>query len=161
MITLGERSRKNLLAVHPDIVRVVKRAAVDAPPHLDFMVLEGVRTRTRMMEIYGQGRSVVQLQKHKIPAVYAKPNMKKVSWLSNPFNSKHAIQHDGYGHAVDLVPWPIDWNNLQRFNALARLILDSAKAEKVNLLWGCDWDNDGNPREKGETDSPHFQIVLP
>ena len=39
-------------------------------------------------------------------------------------NSKHLIQSDGYGHAVDLYPYPIDMNRVnkgdaKRFSALA------------------------------------------
>ena len=29
----------------------------------------------------------------------------------------------------------------------------------VPIRWGADWDMDGLPREKGETDSPHFELA--
>jgi peptidoglycan L-alanyl-D-glutamate endopeptidase CwlK len=34
----------------------------------------------------------------------------------------------------------------------------AAKELGVSIRWGADWDNDGNYREKGEYDSPHFEL---
>jgi peptidoglycan L-alanyl-D-glutamate endopeptidase CwlK len=28
----------------------------------------------------------------------------------------------------------------------------------VPLRWGADWNRNGNPRERGESDSPHFEL---
>lgn len=157
-ITLGQRSLSRLDGVHPDLVRVVLKAAALATPEEDFTVLEGLRSREQMMINYGKGRTAAQLAAKGIPASYAKPGEAKVTWLANPFNSKHAKQADGFGHAVDLAPFPIDWNNLARFDRLAKLVLRAAKIEGVGVRWGGDWDADGKPRERGETDSPHFEL---
>ncbi len=35
----------------------------------------------------------------------------------------------------------------------------AAKELGVKIRWGADWDQDGVPREKGESDSPHFELV--
>ncbi len=158
-ITLGQRSLARLDGVHPDLVRVVKRAAADAPPELDFTVLEGVRSREQMMVNYGKGRTVAQLAVKGIPRRFAQPRAAKVTWLNDPFNSNHRVQADGFSHAVDLAPWPIDWSASARFEALAELMLASAKAEKVRIRWGRDWDQDGRYEEKGETDGPHFELA--
>ena len=37
-------------------------------------------------------------------------------------------------------------------------MLQAAKELGVPVRWGADWDNDGKPRERGESDSPHFEI---
>lgn len=65
----------------------------------------------------------------------------------------------GFGHAVDLAPFPIDWNDSARFDRLAGLMFRAASIEGVKIRWGADWDQDGKPRERGESDSPHFELA--
>ena len=38
-------------------------------------------------------------------------------------------------------------------------MMRAARELKVPIRWGADWDRDGIPREKGETDSPHFELA--
>jgi peptidoglycan L-alanyl-D-glutamate endopeptidase CwlK len=158
-ITLGTRSLSRLEGIHPDLLRVVKRAAAMATPAQDFTVLEGVRSKEQCWVNYGKGRSPAECSAKGVPAVYAMPHAGKVTWLNDPLNSKHCKQADDFGHAVDLAPFPIDWNDLARFDAQAKLVLAAAKVEGVAIRWGADWDADGKPREKGETDSPHFELA--
>lgn len=141
-ITLGARSLARLTDVHPDLVRVIKRAASIATPAEDFTVLEGVRTPERQKELYAQGRT--------------KPGP-KVTWTlqSNHFKNPKT----GFGHATDLAPFPIDWSDYARFDALAKLIFRAADLEGVRIRWGKDWNQNGRPGEKGETDSPHFELA--
>lgn len=153
---LGAKSLRNLERVHPKLAAVVKRAIKIST--VDFMVLEGVRSKEQCWVNYGKGRTAVQCQSAGVPAKYAQPQASKVTWLRDPLNSKHCIQADGFGHAVDLVPYPIDWNDLRKFDAIAAAMKQAAKECGVTVRWGADWDNDGKPREKGETDSPHFEI---
>ncbi len=130
---LSARSLKALEGVHPDLVRVVKRAISITPQ--DFLVLEGVRTPERQRELYAQGRT--------------KPG-KKVTWT---LNSNHFKKADGYGHAVDLCPFPVDWNDHKKFDAIAKAMKDAAKAEGVPIAWGGDW--------RRKPDSPHFELARP
>lgn len=153
---LSKKSKERLLQVHPDLVKVVELAIKLSSQ--DFMVLEGVRTKEQCYINYGKGRTVAELAAKNVPAKYAKPNEKKVTWLSNPLASKHCIQKDGVGHAVDLVPFPVDWLTLSKFDEIADAMLDAAKQLNVKIRWGADWDSDGKPRERGETDSPHFEL---
>ena len=148
---LSKRSLDRLHGVDPKLVAVVKRAIELSP--VDFMVLEGVRTREQCMINYGKGRTAAQCQAKGVPAKYAKPSAAKVTWLNNPFASKHVS-----GKAVDLVPYPVDWNNLRKFDQIAKAMLSAAKELGVPVRWGADWDGDGKPRERGESDSPHFEI---
>lgn len=159
MITLGTKSRERLVGVHPKLVAVVEAVAAAAPPELDFTVLEGVRSKKQMCVNYGKGRTAAQCISKGVPANYAQPAANKVTWLNDPFMSNHRVQADGFGHAVDLAPWPIDWNDKARFQALAELVLATAKKQKVHIRWGRDWDEDGRYEEKGETDGPHFELV--
>ena len=67
---------------------------------------------------------------------------------------------------MDLVPYPVDWNDLSKFDKIAKAMFEAQKQLKAEgkiptnttMRWGADWDSDGKPREKGETDSPHFEI---
>lgn len=151
MITLGTRSLNNLRGVHPDLVRVIKRAASIATPAQDFTVIEGVRTREQMCVNYGKGRTAAQCVAKGVPAQYANPTLAKVTWLNNPFASNHGVKADGYGHACDIMPYPIDWNDVKRIMALVALMKDAAKAEGVAIVCGADWDT--------SPDLDHFELA--
>ncbi len=158
-IVLGAQSRSRLEGVHPYLVRVVQRAAAMAKPHEDFTVLEGVRSRETMWAYYGKGRTAEQCRAKGVPTGYARPDLPKVTWLANPLMSNHRRRENGFGHAVDLAPWPIDWSDVARFDALAALMFRAASIEGVAIRWGADWDRDGKARERGESDSPHFELA--
>lgn len=130
---LGKTSLARLKGVDETLVNVVKRAIEIS--EVDFTVLEGVRTLERQRDLYAQGRTA--------------PG-KIVTWT---MKSRHIE-----GKAVDLVPYPLDWNDLDKFNKIKDAMFQAAKELDVNLRWGADWDGDGNYREKGEYDSPHFEI---
>lgn len=138
MYKLGNKSKEKLKGVHPDLVKVIEKAI--SISEQDFTVLEGIRTPARQRQLYAQGRTA--------PGPV-------VTWT---LNSRHFVQQDGYGHAVDLAPWPIDWNTISKFDAIADAMFKAAKELGVAIRWGADWDSDGNPRERGETDSPHFEL---
>lgn len=137
--SLSKRSKETLKGVHPKLVAIVERA-IELTPQ-DFMVLEGVRTPERQKELYAQGRT---------------KSGPKVTWT---LTSNHFKQSDGFGHAVDLVPFPVDWNTLSKFDAVSKVMFEAAKELGTEIRWGADWDQDGNPREKGESDSPHFELA--
>jgi peptidoglycan L-alanyl-D-glutamate endopeptidase CwlK len=61
-IVLGARSLSRLEGVHPDLVRVVKRAAEMS--NLDFTVLEGVRTIARQRELLKIGATTTLNSRH-------------------------------------------------------------------------------------------------
>jgi peptidoglycan LD-endopeptidase CwlK len=157
---LSPTSLTRLVDVHPRLVEVVLRAIEISPQ--DFKVLEGVRSPARQRELYGQGRTVAALKRAGVDPKFAKPGEKQVTWT---LNSNHFVNaKTGFGHAVDLVPHPVDWEGPTRFpkfDAIAKAMFAAAAEKGVTLRWGADWDRDGKPRERGESDSPHFEIVLP
>lgn len=130
---LGAKSLERLQGVDERLVRVVKRAIQLTTQ--DFSVLEGVRSVARQKELYAQGRT--------------KPG-KIVTWT---MRSKHIE-----GKAVDLVPYPLDWNTASKFDAISKAMFAAAAELNVPLRWGANWDGDGKPRERGESDSPHFEV---
>ena len=153
---LSHRSLSRLEGVHPDLVAAVKRAIQITP--VDFMVVEGVRSREACMVNYGKGRTTAECAAKGIPASFAQPHLGKVTWLRNPFGSKHTKQDDGYGHAVDLLPAPYDWKDVRNFDLVAKAMFAAAEEQGISLRWGADWDRDGKPHERGETDFPHFEL---
>lgn len=52
--------------------------------------------------------------------------------------------------AVDIAPYPIDWNDEKRFEMLAHYILGVAHALDMQVVWGGNW---VRPH-----DMPHFEV---
>ena len=148
---LSKLSLGRLEGVNHALVKVVKRAIEITQQ--DFLVVEGVRSKEQCYINYGKGRTAAQCIAKGVPASYAQPKLAKVTWLNNPLDSKHVT-----GKAVDLVPYPVDWNDLSKFDQVAKAMFAAAKALGVSIRWGADRDHDGNYREKGEYDSPHFEL---
>ena len=138
MFKLGTRSKQRLQGVDERLAGVVERAIQVS--EVDFTVIEGLRTKQRQAELYAQGRT--------------KPG-KIVTWT---MKSKHID-----GLAVDLAPCnadgSIDWNDWGKFKAVSDAMFQAAHELEVNIRWGADWNQNGKPREKGESDSPHFELV--
>lgn len=108
-IILGARSLSRLEGVHPDLVRVVKKAA--AMSSLDFTVLEGLRTVARQKQLKDLG-------------------------ATKTMNSRHITGHavDLAPMVGGTVRW--DW---PLYHQLAVIVKDAAKAENVPITWGGDW----------------------
>lgn len=150
---LGAKSLSRLEGVHPQLVAVVKRA-IELTDQ-DFTVQEGLRTLAVQKDYVRRG-------------------------VSKTLNSKHLKQADGFGHAVDLVPWingqpRWEWPPIYR---IARAVDDAAQALGVKLIWGGVWDRrmdqyGGSPaaieaevqaycrRHPGPDfiDGPHYQLA--
>ncbi len=120
----------------------LRAVVIEAASHLVFnvQVIEGRRTQARQQELYDQGR--------KTPGMI----------VTDTLRSKHIE-----GRAVDLAPLQtdssIDWKDAASFDKLAAAMFEACKVVGVRIRWGADWDQDGRPRERGETDSPHFELV--
>jgi peptidoglycan L-alanyl-D-glutamate endopeptidase CwlK len=139
MITLGTRSLTNMRGLHPDLCRVIRRAAEIATPAEDFTIIEGVRSRQQMAVNYGKGRTEAECIAKGVAPEYAQPKLAKVTWLNDPYKSNHGVKADGFGRAVDAMPYPIDWNDMARIKALVALMKRAAADEKVPLTCGADW----------------------
>lgn len=112
---LGNRSLRELEGVHPELVKVVKRAITYTS--VDFGVHDGLRTLAEQRQLVAKG-------------------------ASKTLNSMHRQQKDGYGHAVDLVPYingrlRWEWEPIWHI----ALAVDQAATElNVKLVWGAVWD---------------------
>ena len=136
---LSQKSLERLNGVHPSLIFIVN-AAIDTQI-MDFSVNEGVRSIDRQKELVSKG-------------------------ASKTMKSKHLIQSDGYGHAVDLYPYPIDMDavnknsavEIVRFGVLAGIIKSLAWTHGIEIEWGGDWDSDGQTLDHTLFDAPHFQL---
>lgn len=154
---LGHRSRNELEGVHPRLVAVVERAIEITS--VDFAVHDGLRTGEEQREYVARG-------------------------VSQTMDSKHLPQPDGYGHAVDLVPWingQLRWEWPPIFDVAVAVHIVSRELG-VPLRWGGVWDrplaqlNLGLLEQEVERyverrraagarrvmiDGPHFELVTP
>ena len=136
MYNLSARSLNTMVGVHPDLVRVIKEAIANSP--FDFMVTQGVRSAKYQNELYQQGRTVRGLK-----VTNADGYIKK---------SNHQIKVDGYGYAIDFVILngkALDWDTEEKYEAVAKHILNTGHKLGVNLEWGGDWKF---------KDYPHIQL---
>jgi peptidoglycan L-alanyl-D-glutamate endopeptidase CwlK len=160
--TLSAKSVERLEGVHPSLVKVVETAI--SLSSQDFMVVEGVRSRDAMCVNWGKGRTTAQCTTVGVPAVYAKPDLAKVTWLADPFRSNHRIMPDGFGHAVDLgalVDGVYDGEHQAPYDAIAVAMFKAASQLGLHVRWGADWDEDGIAHEHGEGDMAHFELINP
>ncbi|MFC5647535.1 M15 family metallopeptidase, partial [Kitasatospora cinereorecta] len=82
-----------------------------------------------------------------IDPALAKPKAKKVTWT---LNSNHFKKASGYGHAIDIVPFPVDWDDPKKFDAIAKAFKTAAAQAGVKITWGGDWNT---------PDRPHFELT--
>jgi peptidoglycan L-alanyl-D-glutamate endopeptidase CwlK len=135
-IILGQRSLSRLEGVHPDLVRVVKTAALLSD--LDFTVLEGLRTVERQKQLVAQG-------------------------ASRTMNSRHITGHavDLGALVGGEVRW--DWG---LYLKLGEVMQAASLAEKIPIRWGGTWKLlsaiEGPITSKilsrSFPDGPHFEI---
>ena len=96
--------------IHPDLVRVV----------------EVVEKRTNCKLICGNRGEKEQQE------AYMRGNSKLIFPMS-----KHNLLPS---EAIDLIPLPIDWNNIEAFRSLALLVKEVAKELGLNIVsGGLDW----------------------
>lgn len=130
----GGNSKNKLTGVHPTLVLLANKAL--GYGLIDFAVVQGVRTQDQQAALYAQGRT--------IPG-------KVVTWT---MESKHLLQPDGYGHAVDLCPFvngALDWQTIENFKLLATLMFRAAMEVNAVIEWGGHWTKN--------KDYPHFELL--
>jgi len=108
---LGATSLARLKGVHPDLVKVVKRAIELTP--MDFTVLEGLRSKERQQQLVAKG-------------------------ASKTMNSYHITGHAV--DIAPLVDGKVTWD-WKYYNLLAPIIKQAAKELGVNITWGGDWES--------------------
>tara|TARA_R100000655_G_scaffold94106_1_gene135498 strand:+ start:620 stop:997 length:378 start_codon:yes stop_codon:yes gene_type:complete len=95
---------------------------------MDVTVIEGLRSQERQNELVAQGKSKTKFGKHVA------------------------------GKALDLAPYPIDWNDRERFHYMGGLIRGIGHSLGVDVRWGGDWDSDGEIADNNFDDLVHVEI---
>lgn len=151
---LGTNSLKELQGVHPQMILVVTHAI--ALTTQDFTVYDGARTLREQQEYVKRG-------------------------VSKTLKSRHLVQKDGFGHAVDLVPW-INGKARWEWPTIYPIAVAMGKASaelSIHITWGGVWDRrmdqysyetipavqnaleDYKKRHAGSDflDGPHFELA--
>ena len=129
MPTLSEGRGGNLSLVDIRLRGVIEQAI----EIVDFSVLEGYRGPDRQDEMFRTGQS-------------------KLQWPDSKHNSLPSL-------AVDIAPYPIDWEDTERFVFLAGVVFTIAIQNGIDLRWGGDWDGDGFMRDETFRDYVHFELL--
>jgi peptidoglycan L-alanyl-D-glutamate endopeptidase CwlK len=127
--TFGSTSLKQIEKLHPALVKVITEALAVSPVDYGVLRLGGARTADEQHDLWLQGRFghpgkiVTQLDGHNKP-------------------SNHQIKADGFGHAVDLVPFAggkPTWN-WELIYPMISAVAKIAKSQGTSLRWGGVWD---------------------
>ena len=60
--------------------------------------------------------------------------------------------------AVDIVPYPIDWADRERFTFFAGFVLGTAISMDIDMTWGGDWNQNYRVSDNKFDDFAHFQV---
>ena len=95
---------------------------------MDCTVLEGLRTKERQSKLIAEGKSKTKYSKH--------------------------IE----GKAIDIAPYPIDWEDRERFHYMGGMARGIGHALGVTIRWGGDWDSDGEVKDNNFDDLVHIEL---
>ena len=95
---------------------------------MDVTIIEGLRSKERQEQLLAQGKTKTKYSKH--------------------------IE----GKAVDLAPYPINWEDREMFHYMGGMLRGLGQAMGVNIRWGGDWDSDGDINDNKFDDLVHVEI---
>tara|TARA_R110000765_G_scaffold85912_11_gene165509 strand:+ start:1687 stop:2082 length:396 start_codon:yes stop_codon:yes gene_type:complete len=130
MASFGKKSKERLGDLDPGLRTVLE----DAIELTDFTVLETIRGKHIQDKLYAEGKSTLKYPESK---------------------------HNSYPSlAVDIAPYPIDWEDSKRFVYLAGIIMGIAAKHGVKVRWGGNWDQDDVIiDDQNFDDLPHFEVA--
>ena len=103
--------------------------------YFDITIIEGLRSQERQNELVAQGKSKTKFGKH--------------------------VE----GKAVDIAPYPIDWNARDDFHYLGGFMLGMAASMGIKIRWGGDWNASSlfkgqrTTKDNNFDDLVHFEIL--
>lgn len=123
-----------LTTCHPYIQTVFTRVL----EYFDHTVLEGRRGKEDQNKAFNEGKS-------------------QLRW---PDGKHNVVEEDDLSLAVDVIPYPIDWNDRERMNYFAGQVLATGRSMDIEIRWGGDWDRDTQVKDNSFDDLVHFELVL-
>lgn len=121
MPKLSAKSQAKLNTCHSDLIKLIEAVAETEK----CAVICGFRGRYEQEKAYYTGKS-------------------KAKWGQSKHNLKPS-------HAVDVVPVPLNWEDIPAFEKLGEKIMAKAKELGINIRWGRDFTN--------LKDYPHFELM--
>jgi len=103
------------------------------PKNYDCSILQGWRSNEEQEELFKAGRSKLRAKQ-----------------------SKHNY-HPSF--AVDVAPYPVDWENKERFYHFAGYVKGVADTIGIKIRWGGDWNNNNSFDDQTFDDLPHFELI--
>jgi len=119
MYRFSKRSLENL-ATCDEQIQLILRQAIQ---RIDFAVICGHRNKDDQEKAFLSGNSQLHFPQ--------------------------SAHNDFPSMAVDIAPYPIDWENIRRFKVLKKIIFEEAEKLGIDLVWGGDW---------SFRDYPHYQL---
>jgi len=129
MPKFGKKSKEELSTCRKELQEVFNEVIKT----VDCSILEGNRHQTRQDLLYKEGKTKVKF----------------------PYGRHNALP----SFAVDVVPYPIDWDDRERFHLFAGFVLGIAKSMDINLRWGGDWNQNWEVDDNKFDDFPHFELI--
>lgn len=129
MYKFSSKSKAQLLTVHPELQRLFREVIKG----YDCTIIQGHRGKEEQDEYFRTGRSKLQFP-----------------------NSKH---NKTPSLGIDVAPYPIDWNDLNRFYHFGGYVKGVADQLDINIRWGGDWDGDNDLQDQTFMDLVHFELL--
>lgn len=129
MPAFGKSSRARLETCHPDLQRLFQEVVKT----FDCSILCGERGEDEQNQAYYTGKS-------------------KLKYPESKHNTSPSI-------AVDVAPYPIDWDDLGRFYLFAGYVFRVAEELGIKVRYGGDWDGDKRTTDQKFNDLPHWELI--
>ena len=129
MPKFGRKSRERLATCDEDLQDLFKEVI----KYIDCSVLEGHRSKERQNKLYDEGKTKVRYP-----------------------NGRHNASPS---RAADVVPYPVDWADRERFHLFAGFVLGIAQSMEINVRWGGDWNKNFKVGDNKFDDFPHFELI--
>jgi peptidoglycan L-alanyl-D-glutamate endopeptidase CwlK len=149
-LPFGNESRIKLSTAHPDLQKLFERVN----EWCQCTIFTGSRSKAEQEDFfYGTNKTGIN------------PDKKK---LSKTLDSKHLIQSDGFSHAIDAGPDPVEWESANYkldciyFAGLVMYIAQEMynKGEIAHKIrYGGDWNKNGIISDESFQDIDHFEII--
>ena len=130
MAKFGKTSKKRLETAHPQLQEIFNEVV----KVIDCSVLEGHRGEELQNKYFNEGKSKVKFpdgRHNKLPSL-----------------------------AVDVTPYPVDYNDRERQTLFAGYVLGVASQMGLNVRWGGDWNKDFSVADNRFDDFPHFELLI-
>ena len=128
MPKFGRKSRERLATCDDRLQKVFNEVI----KYWDCSVLEGHRDERNQDRLYSEGKT-------------------KVRYPMGRHNASPSL-------ADDVVPYPIDWHDRERFHLFSGFVLGLARGMGITLRWGGDWNMNFEVDDNKFDDFPHFEI---